>query len=120
MADKLEEKLSPLAWKVTQQQGTEPPFSGKYNDFDESGNYHCICCDSFLFSSDHKFHSGCGWPAFFQAIENSTREQQDLSHGMVRTEILCANCNAHLGHKFPDGPYGTRYCINSVALDFKN
>ncbi|MDH5433250.1 MAG: peptide-methionine (R)-S-oxide reductase MsrB [Gammaproteobacteria bacterium] len=112
-------KLSPLAWQVTQEKGTEPPFSGEYDHFFESGKYHCICCDSLLFKSDHKFDSGCGWPAFYQAIEENTIEKEDTSHGMIRTEVLCKNCNAHLGHKFPDGPYGTRYCINSVAMEFK-
>jgi len=112
------EHLSTLAYRVTQQAATEPPFSGKYNDFDQAGRYHCIVCDAHLFDSKTKFNSGCGWPAFFEAIENTTEEREDLSHGMVRTEVLCRTCGAHLGHKFADGPYGIRYCINSVALQF--
>lgn len=111
-------RLSSLAWKVTQEQGTEPPFSGKYNEFDKLGHYSCICCGQHLFDSEYKFESGCGWPAFFQSIENSIREKPDYSHGMIRTEVTCKSCDAHLGHKFADGPYGTRYCINSVALEF--
>lgn len=117
--DQLQQKLSPLAWQVTQKKATERPFSGEYNDFDTPGKYYCVCCESHLFNSSHKFDSGCGWPAFFQATENSVEEIMDYSHGMQRVEILCANCKAHLGHKFADGPHGIRYCINSVAMEFK-
>ncbi len=119
MSNELKSKLSPLAYQVTQEQGTEPPFSGKYDSFDQAGDYACICCDQYLFSSEHKFQSSCGWPAFFDTLAESVEERRDLSHGMVRTEVVCKNCHAHLGHKFPDGPHGTRYCINSVALNFK-
>ncbi|MET1255148.1 peptide-methionine (R)-S-oxide reductase MsrB [Aliikangiella maris] len=118
MNDDLKNKLSPLAWKVTQEQATEPPFSGEYDEFSQTGQYHCVCCDHFLFSSDTKFNSGCGWPAFFESIEDATKERIDHSHGMTRVEVVCGKCEAHLGHKFSDGPYGTRYCINSVALAF--
>jgi len=117
--DELKERLSPLAWTVTQHKGTEPPFSGKHDAFQDGGTYHCICCDAHLFESAHKFDSHCGWPAFYQALAESTREEIDHSHNMTRIEILCGKCGAHLGHKFPDGPYGIRYCINSVALNFK-
>jgi len=114
----LKNELSPLAYKVTQEHGTEPPFSGEYHDFSESGDYHCVCCDAMLFHSKEKFFSSCGWPAFSQALEQSTNEIIDNSHNMQRVEVLCKNCDAHLGHKFKDGPTGTRYCINSVCLNF--
>lgn len=117
--ESLKNRLSPLAWKVTQEKATEAPYSGKFNDFNEGGDYFCICCDRHLFCSDHKFDSQCGWPAFHKALESSTVEIMDYSHGMTRIEILCSDCNAHLGHKFPDGPFGTRYCINSVCLRFE-
>jgi len=119
MPDQLKQKLSPRAWHITQEQGTEPPFSGKYNQFDQPGRYYCICCHNQLFTSNAKFESSCGWPAFSQALANSTREQKDLSHRMVRVEVSCGQCGAHLGHKFDDGPFGTRYCINSAALKFE-
>ena len=112
-------QLNPLEYEVTQNKGTEPPFSGKYNNFSEAGAYHCKCCDQKLFNSSEKFHSSCGWPAFSEAISQSTIERIDLSHNMSRIEILCSNCDSHLGHKFDDGPTGTRYCINSVSLNFE-
>ncbi len=118
MEKDLKQRLSPLAYAVTQEKATEAPFSGDYHDFSESGRYQCICCHAPLFHSQEKFYSACGWPAFHQALEDSTREKQDLSHNMQRIEILCKNCDAHLGHKFDDGPRGTRYCINSVSLEF--
>jgi len=111
-------KLSQLALQVTQNKATEPPFSGEYHDFSEIGHYFCVCCDSLLFSSKTKFYSSCGWPAFSEAFDKSTKEVNDLSHNMSRIEILCKKCDAHLGHKFNDGPTGTRYCINSVSLLF--
>ncbi|MDQ7049451.1 MAG: peptide-methionine (R)-S-oxide reductase MsrB [Enterobacterales bacterium] len=114
----LKHSLSPIAYAVTQEKATEAPFSGTYHDFSESGSYLCVCCQALLFTSKEKFYSSCGWPAFHKALENTTREVEDLSHNMQRTEILCKNCDAHLGHKFADGPSGTRYCINSVSLKF--
>jgi peptide-methionine (R)-S-oxide reductase len=113
--------LSPEQYRVTQQRGTEAPFSGKYNAHKESGNYLCAVCGARLFASDTKFDSGTGWPSFWApAGEGAVATERDTAHGMVREEVHCANCGAHLGHVFPDGPKpsGLRYCINSVSLDF--
>ena len=107
---------------VTQEQGTEPAFSGKYNDTKAEGSYNCVCCGAVLFSSSSKFDSGTGWPSFWEpASEESVDVEEDLSLGIKRIEVHCQKCEAHLGHVFPDGPQptGLRYCINSVSLDLK-
>ncbi|MFM1807740.1 MAG: peptide-methionine (R)-S-oxide reductase MsrB [Bacteroidota bacterium] len=118
----LKAKLTPIAYAVLRNGATEPPFSGVYNDHFESGNYHCMACGSLLFEGTHKFESGCGWPAFDRAVPGAITYLRDTSHGMIRTETRCAQCDSHLGHVFDDGPRHTtkkRYCINSVCLDFK-
>lgn len=114
--------LDSLSYQVTQQHGTEPPFSGVYNLHREKGIYLCVCCESPLFRHDSKFDAGCGWPSFDRAQDSKTiAYKQDHSHGMTRTEILCAQCGSHLGHVFDDGPTetGQRFCVNSVSLNFK-
>lgn len=115
------ESLSPEEFNILRRKGTERPFTGKFDDHFEQGNYTCKACGEALFTSESKFNSGCGWPAFDHAsAENNVVEERDSSMGMVRTEIMCANCGGHLGHVFNDGPTdtGLRYCVNSVSIDF--
>ncbi len=113
-------QLNEEEYRVLREKGTERPFTGQYNVHFEEGTYKCMACNVSLFESGSKFDSGCGWPSFDESIEGSVEYVKDASHGMIRTEILCANCGSHLGHVFNDGPTqtGQRYCVNSISIDF--
>lgn len=116
------EILSEEEYYITRQKGTEPAFSGKAFDITKDGVFKCRCCGAELFERTSKYESGCGWPSFFKEISNDAiKTEQDTSHGMIRTEIMCAACDAHLGHVFDDGPEptGQRYCVNSLSIQYK-
>lgn len=120
--DEWQKKLTPDQFYVLRQKGTERPFTGKFWNSNEKGEYHCAACGNYLFSSQTKFDAGCGWPSFSEAAaEKNIISKADSSHGMMRTEVMCAKCGGHLGHVFDDGPKpaGLRYCINSESLTFE-
>ena len=119
--DEWKKKLTPEQYHILYEKGTEMPFTGKYDTFFDKGKYKCAACGNVLFTSETKFDSGCGWPAFFAANEKSIVTKEDNAFGMRRVEVMCKKCGGHLGHVFDDGPEptGKRYCINSLALDFE-
>ncbi|WP_438962127.1 peptide-methionine (R)-S-oxide reductase MsrB [Nonlabens sp.] len=114
-------ELTPEQYRILREKGTERPFSGEYNTHYEDGTYSCAACGNELYKSATKFDSGCGWPSFDDEIEGAIMRKRDTTHGMIRSEIMCANCGSHLGHVFNDGPTATgiRHCVNSVSIEFK-
>ena len=115
-------QLTPEQYQIARQAGTEPAFSGKYNDSKHPGMFHCVCCGTALFNSGEKFDSGTGWPSFWKPVtEDAVETKVDRAYGMERNEVVCSRCDAHLGHVFPDGPppTGLRFCMNSASLDLK-
>lgn len=121
--DELRQRLTPEQWHVTQEAGTERAFTGRYWNVWDDGQYHCIVCDAALFDAGTKFDAGCGWPSFYQPLDSdAVTYHRDTAYGMVRTEVRCATCGAHLGHVFPDGPAptGDRFCMNSASLALVN
>ncbi len=116
-------QLTPEQYQIARQAGTEPAFSGKYNDSKDPGMFHCVCCGTALFNSGEKFDSGTGWPSFWKPVtEDAVETKVDRAYGMERNEVVCSRCDAHLGHVFPDGPppTGLRFCMNSASLDLKS